>query len=262
MRKKVVLVLGGGNAPALAHVGVLAILERFNIPIDAVVGTSMGALVGGIYCAGKLKEFRKELLKRGKKEAYGMLIAKPSKFGIVHHGKVEQFLNKFIEKDRIERLNKKFACVALDLVSGKKIIIDKGNLIEAILASTTIPGVFVPMMKGKKVLVDAGYFDPLPIDVAKKIYRDYFVLAVDTRHKKHELVKPGKIPNIINTFYRLIQISENLWTKNMGVGANVLIIPEAVIGRFQYHHAEKAIMAGEEATLLALPEIRKKLGII
>jgi NTE family protein len=262
MRKKVVLVLSGGNAPALAHIGVLTILERFKIPLDAVIGTSMGALVGGIYCSGKLKEFRRELLKRGKRDAYRMLIAKPSKFGIVHHGKVEQFLNQFIGNLKIEKLNKKFACVALDLVSGKKIVIDKGNLIEAILASTSIPGVFVPIMKGKEVLVDAGYFDPLPIDIAKDLYKNYFILAVDTRHKKQELVKPGKIPNIINTFYRLIQISENLWTKNMGVGANVLITPESEIGRFQYHHAEKAIMAGEEASLLAIPEIKRRLGMI
>jgi NTE family protein len=262
MRKKVVLVLSGGNAPAFAHVGVLTMLERFKIPIDAVIGTSMGALIGGIYCAGKLKEFRKEILTRGKKEAYRLLIAKPTILGVVQHGKVEQFLNQFIMDVRMENLKKKFACVALDLVSGRKIIIDKGKLIPAILASVSIPGIFVPIMKGKKVMVDAGYFDPLPIDVAKKICPKHFVLAADVRHKNQELVKPGKVPNIINTFYRLIQISETLWTKNMGFGANVLIRPEAKIGRFQYHLAEKAIMSGEEATLLAIPELKKKLGMI
>ena len=262
MRKKVVLVLSGGNAPALAHVGVINILEKFKIPIDAVIGTSMGALVGGIYCAGKLKEFRKELLTRGKKEAYGMLIAKPSTLGIIHHGKVEQFLNQFIKNVKISKMKTSFACVALDLVSGKKIILDKGNLVPAILASVSIPGVFVPIMKGKKVMVDAGYFDPLPIDIAKKLYPKYFILAADVRHKKQELVKSGRIPNIINTFYRLIQISETLWTKNMGFGANLLIRPETKIGRFQYHLAEKAIMAGERETLLAIPDIKKKLGLI
>ncbi len=261
-KKKIALVLSGGNAPALAHVGVLTMLERFEIPVDAVIGTSMGALVGGIYCAGKIKEFRNELLNKGKKEAYRMLIAKPSNLGIIHHGKIEQFLNQFIKNIKIENLNKNFVCVALDLVAGKKIVLDKGDLVEAILASTSIPGVFVPVMEGSKVLVDAGYFDPLPIDIARKIYPKHFILAIDVGHKKQELVKPGKIPNIINTFYRLIQISENLWTKNMWTGANFLIRPDSKIGRFHYHLAEKAIMAGEEAALLAIPELKKKIGMI
>lgn len=262
MRKKVVLVLSGGNASALAHLGVIRILERFKIPIDAVVGTSMGALVGGIYCSGKLKEFRREILKMKKKQIYRLFVAKPSALGMVHHEKIENFLYNFVKNKKIEKLDKKYTCIALDLVSGKKVIIDKGNLLTAILASTSLPGIFVPIMKDNKVLVDAWFFDPLPIDITKKIFKKHFILAIDVRHKKQELVKAGKIPNVFATFYRLIQISENLWTKNLGKGADVLIKPEGKIGRFQYHLVEKAIMAGEEAALLAIPEIRKKLGLI
>jgi NTE family protein len=261
MNKKVVLVLSGGNALGLAHVGVITMLERFKIPIHAVVGCSMGALVGGLYCAGKIKDFRKELLTKNRKEIYRLFIAKPSALGMVHHGKIEQFLNQFVRNVKIEELNKKYVCIALDLVSGEKVILSKGNLTKAILASTSIPGVFVPVMKGQKVMVDAGYFDPLPIDVAKEVFPDYFILAVDVGKRKKEVVEAGRIPNIVNTFRRLIQISENLWTKNLGVGADILLKPNVKIKPFQYHLAEKAIMDGEEEALLNIPKIRKELGL-
>lgn len=167
-RKKIVVVLSAGNALGFAHVGVLTMLERFKIPIDAVIGSSMGALVGGIYCAGKLKEFRKELLTKDKKYIYRLFVTKPSILGILHHEKIEEFLNKFIKDLKIEKLKKEYACVALDLVSGKNVIVTKGNLVRAILASTSIPGLFIPVKDANKIMVDAGYFNPLPTDVAKK----------------------------------------------------------------------------------------------
>ena len=260
-RKKVALVLSAGNAPGFSHVGILTMLERFKIPIDLVIGCSMGALVGGIYCAGKLKEFRKEILNMDKRQTYRLFIAKPSIFGAVHHEKIETFLNKFIENKRIERLKKKYTCVALDLVSGNKIIFREGDLIKAILASISIPGFFVPIKKGKQLMVDIGYFDPLPVDLAKEICPSCHVIAVDVHERKYK-IKPGVIPNIFETFRRLLSIGQKIMVGDKEKGADILIKPKTNVGGFQYHRAEEAIMAGEEAVLLKIPQIKKELGLV
>jgi NTE family protein len=259
-RKKVALVLSAGNAPGFSHIGVLTMLERFKIPIDLVVGCSMGALVGGIYCAGKLKEFRREILSRDKKQTYRLFIARPSIFGAVHHEKIERFLNKFIKNKIIEKLNKKYACVALDLVSGNKIVFREGDLIKAILASISIPGFFVPIKNGKHLIVDIGYFDPLPIDLAKQICPDCHIIAVDVHERKYN-IKPGVIPNVFETFRRMLSIGQKMIVGEKGKVADILIKPKIKIGGFQYHRAEEAIMAGEEAVLLKIPQIKKQLGL-
>lgn len=86
-------------------------------------------------------------------------------------------------------------------------------------------------------------------------------MAVDVRQDNAKKIIPGKIPNIFETFYRLIQISESLWIKNLGPAANIILKPKMDVGRFQYHLAEKAIMAGEESVLLSIPKIKRAIGL-
>ncbi len=258
-RKKVAVVLSSGGACGLAHIGVLTMLEKFKVPIDIVVGSSMGALVGGVYCAGKLKQFRNQILTADKKKIYNLFITKPNSLGMIGHEKIEYFLYNLVRNKRIEGLDKKYACVTLDLISGKEMIIEKGNLLNAILASISMPAIFVPIKKNhSNFLVDSGLFDPLPIKLAKDMGAEK-IIAVNMTHE--ETMNSKKTPNVFQTVLRLIHLSEFRSAKLQLEKADVVIEPKSNISGTAYHQGEKAIMDGERAALLAMPQIKKELKL-
>ena len=182
-KKDLALVLSGGSARGLAHIGVLEVLEKNKIPIDAIVGTSMGAIVGGIYAAGKLKEFKEDLISlshsRMKALFWSIKLRKPDSDP---EKVVGPFLNKYIQDKKIENLGIDFTAVATNLKNGREVFINKGSLLKAVLASMCLPGIFHPVEIGHKLLIDGGVVDPLPQNygfiIAKK------VIAVNAMPKK------------------------------------------------------------------------------
>jgi len=253
---KIAVVLSSGGAAGLAHIGALSMLERFKIPIDMVVGASMGALVGGIYCAGKLDKFRKEVLSADKKKIYNLFISRPTSRGLILPDKIENFLYRYLKNIKIEKLKKKYACIALDLVSGEEVVINKGNLLRAILSSIALPTIFPPVKYESKILVDGGLFDPLPVEIAKRM-NNYKVIAINISPEQKMNTK--KIPNIMKIVFRLIHLSELKWSEKQLKKADLLINVNLKMSGFDYNNGERAIMAGEEAVLLAMPKIKKLL---
>lgn len=262
MKHNLALVLSGGGARGMAHIGVLKILEENNIVPNLVVGTSAGALVGGMYAAGTLEQFEKELISKTKRQLRSILKFWPSREGLINTKNLEKELRKLVDARKIEELDKKFIAVSVDLLSGKKILIDKGDLVEAILASIAIPLVFPPVHKENMLLVDGGLEDPLPIDVAFKLAKK--VIAVNITKSIEKMPKKEKY-NFIDIFERALviiqteitEIALKKYKKNL-----VVIQPEVNLGTFDYAKAKEAISIGEEETKKNLEKIKELVSTI
>lgn len=221
-RKKVAVVLSGGGAKGVAHIGALRVLEKAGIPIDYIVGTSMGSIVGGLYAIGydshKLDSIVRQidwslalsdradvsnqtLEERDKQQTY--IISKPlfskksgllkQSGGLVRGDNLSTLFTKltvgYHDSINFNHLPIPFACVATDIVADKEVVLSSGNLATAMRASMSIPAVFTPVRKDSMVLVDGGMKNNFPVDVARSMGADVVIgVSVQSDVKKaHEL---------------------------------------------------------------------------
>jgi NTE family protein len=161
--RTVSLVLGSGGARGLAHIGVIRWLEANGFTIKSVSGASMGALVGGIYAAGKLDEYAEWLSTVSKFDVLKLLDLSLSKEGLVKGDRVIETLKEFIGEWEIEKLPIRFTAVAADIEEEKEIWITEGSLFDAIRASISIPMFFTPYELNGRMMVDGGVLNPVPI---------------------------------------------------------------------------------------------------
>lgn len=168
MKQKVALVLGSGGTRGTVHIGVIRELEKQGYEISSIAGTSMGALVGGIYAAGKLDEYEEWLTSLGKMDVFNLVDFTLSTSGIIKADKVLKELQKSIPDQKIEDLPIKYAAVATDIKQRKEVVITEGSLYDAIRASISIPMVITPLQKNDTLFVDGGVLNPLPLN---RIYR-------------------------------------------------------------------------------------------
>lgn len=180
--KKVHLVLGSGGARGIAHIGVIEELEKEGYEIIEVIGCSMGAVVGGIYCAGQMEEYKKWMLSLTKKGVFDLL-----DFTFTSHGfvKGEKLFGKHIEvtgQKKIEDFKIPFIAVATDMRHHKEVHFKEGDLFKALRASVSMPGIFTPIVDDDKVLVDGGVLNPLPLNLVQK-RDDAIIVAVDINSK-------------------------------------------------------------------------------
>jgi NTE family protein len=181
-RPKVGLALGSGSARGLAHLGVIRAIEEAGIEVCCIAGTSIGALIGAIHAAGKLDEL--ETAFRGfdwKKTASFFDVVMP-KSGLLDGAKVGELVRAHIHAEAIEMLNKPFAAVATDIVSGEEVVIRSGDVIEAVRASISVPGIFTPVRSNGRILVDGGLTNPVPVSAVRAMGAD-IVIAVDLNHE-------------------------------------------------------------------------------
>jgi NTE family protein len=178
MKQKVSLVLSGGGARGFAHIGVIEELEKQGFEIVSITGTSMGALVGGIYALGKLEELKAFLYTLNKFKIFKLVDFTFSSQGLVKGDRIMNELRKLISDKKIEELNIVYAAVAVDLLNKKEVVFTKGNIYEAIRASIAIPTVFTPVNIEKSLLVDGGVLNNIPINHAKRFTGD-LLIAVD-----------------------------------------------------------------------------------
>lgn len=168
MKKKAHLVLGSGGARGIAHIAVIEELEKEGYEIIEVIGCSMGAVVGGIYAAGHLPEYKEWIINLSKKDVFDLLDFTFAKQGFV---KGEKLFAKHLEvtgKEHIEDFRIPFTAVATDMRHHKEVHFKKGDLYKALRASVSIPGFFIPVVEDGQVLVDGGVLNPLPINLVKK----------------------------------------------------------------------------------------------
>ena len=179
MCKQVTLVLGGGAARGLAHIGVIRVLEDEGFDISAITGTSMGALVGGIYAAGKLDTYTDWATSLTKKDVIQYLdVSFLAKSGILKGDLIIEALRDFVGDVSIENLPIHFLAVATDLTARKEVWITKGDLFDAIRASISVPGVFTPHRIAGRWMVDGGLLNPVPVTPAAQTLSG-ITIAVD-----------------------------------------------------------------------------------
>lgn len=177
MKKDIALVLSSGGARGIAHIGVIEELIDRGYNISSISGTSMGALVGGIYASGKFKEFKEWMCKLDKKEVFRLVDFSVRGSGIVKGEKVIEHMKNFIPDKDIEKLNIPFSAVAVDIHKGKEVVFTEGSMFDAIRASISIPAVFRPAKINGVYYVDGGILNPLPLNRVKR-KRDDILVAV------------------------------------------------------------------------------------
>jgi NTE family protein len=206
----IVLALGGGGAAGLAHVGVLQVLAENNIPVRAIAGTSIGAQVGAFYAAGlPLDDIVKIAITFDWKQTVGLFLPDLPIGGFVSGIRVMQFLRARLGERLIEDLGVGFVAVTSDLESGEQVVLDRGDLVEAVRASVAMPGLLAPYRLGWRLLVDGGVLNPLPFDVA----RQYFggpVIAVAVHAGGTGLQKPPPRSRQLGTM--AYQLLNRPWT--------------------------------------------------
>jgi len=256
-KPRIALVLGGGAARGFAHVGVIRALEQEKIPVDMVIGTSVGSLIGAIYASDTNSfdlEWTAFALEKDDIFDYGLLSAFTG-MGVVKGDKLEAFVQKKIPTANIENLKLPFAAVATDLNRGTLAVLDHGPVAKAVHASSAIPGVFEPVQYQSKLLVDGGVLNNIPISVARDKGAD-IVIAVDIS----ENVTNFNITNLVDVTLQAVNIMFDENVRNKKRDADVLISPAVGdVGMLDFTQKKRCMQAGIDAAQKAMPEIRKKI---
>lgn len=280
-RKTLALALGGGGVRGTAHIGVLRVLEREGIPIDYIVGNSMGAMVGGLYSAGVSVDKMEDTALRGNfKKSYAPLAIprallvpltrliptwpRKSYAGLVSGLRFERTLDKMIPPDKNEFKNLKipFSAVATNLLDGKAYRINEGKVSTAIRASASISPILKPVEIGDKLFIDGAVRANLPASSARELGADVVLaVLVDEPLKKLPKKTFRSYNNVAN---RLTDIVLAVTDEHQLEFANIIINPDVggiSVTKDNPATIKRIIQAGEIAAMKALPEIRKQLNL-
>jgi len=256
---KVGLALGGGAARGFAHIGVIKALEANGIMPDLVVGTSAGSLVGALYAAGNngpaLQKMAIDMEEGAISDWSVPFFSGPT--GVLKGEGLQDYVNRAVRGQPIEKLKLPFGAVATDLKSGQPILFRRGNTGAAVRASSSVPGVFKPVRIGTIDYVDGGLVSPVPASFARKMGAD-FVIAVNISAQPEAQPSTGAFEILLQTFAIMGQ-SLNQYELQQ---ADIVIRPElANMKGSDFQSRGKAITAGERAAVAAIPELRKRLQI-
>ncbi len=229
-RRRVGIALGAGGARGLAHVGVLQTLSSNGIPIDAVVGTSIGAVVGAAFAAGPIDGFEQRVRQLDWAAAARMFDPVWPRSGLLSGEGAAEWLASLVGDWKIEDLAVPFAAVAVDLVTGEEVIIREGRVLDAIRASFSIPGLFVPLSQGRRVLVDGALRNPVPSSVLSEF-------GVDVRLAVNLHSQP--VREIVGRNARVRQ-------RTGRVTARILDTLEERVGRFRRRKPKRILEHAEE----------------
>ncbi|MCX7981618.1 MAG: patatin-like phospholipase family protein [Syntrophales bacterium] len=288
-KKKIGLALGGGGARGVSHIGVLKVLEEENIPIHVIVGTSIGALVGGAYASGtsperigekvenliSSREFQSSALKSVESALAGedenffrkirsflksqifliQMLLRPS---ILSADQLKTIIEYFIPDINIEDCPIPFRAVATNLTSGEPVIFSSGPLRTAVLASSAVPGAIEPIPYEGQLLSDGGIVSPVPVETARKEGADLVIaVPVDRSLPIHEEFKTAK-----DIFYQAAEITCRIVEKHELEQADVIIRPNVKdLHWINFSRALDLIGEGEKAARESIPQIKKKMSL-
>ncbi len=217
-KKRVSLVLGSGGARGLTHIGVIRWLEEKGFEIKSISGSSMGALIGGIYSTGKLETFTNWALSLRKSDILQLMDFSLGKSGIIKGIKVIEEIEKLIGEYKIEDLDINFTAVATDIDTGREIWLNSGDLFDAIRASIAIPTIFTFHEINGMKLIDGGVINPVPIAPVLNDKND-FIIAVDLNaNKSNELIIEKEYSNVNNESWYRQKIVEFIESIPEGLG--------------------------------------------
>ncbi|MCF8564404.1 patatin-like phospholipase family protein [Alicyclobacillus tolerans] len=253
-KRTVGVALGSGGAKGFAHVGVLKALDEHHIPVDVVAGSSMGSLIGAFYSTGMRTNFM-ERLACSMKWRYWVDLTVP-RVGLIQGEKIRQMVHMLTRGLNIEQADKPLAIVATELMSKSLVVFRTGLIADAVRASISIPGVFVPFVTPEGIFVDGGVLERVPVSAAKSLGADV-VIGVDVGYPQRNSV-PETMLDVVMQSIDIMQ--ETVYTQRGGDDADVLLRPDlAQIGTSHFQKAAQAIALGYEAALAAMPEIQQKV---
>lgn len=259
-RPTIALVLSGGGARGYAHIGVLKVLEQEKIPIDMVVGTSVGALIGALYAAGVPVEKIEHI---GEKTGWDDL-ADISEVGMLRllmadrllsTEKMQKYLEENLGNKRFYELEKTFACTATDLITGERIVFREGFVAHAARASATVPGLFEPIEYRHRYLIDGGLSGNIPTDVAQLLGADIIIaVEVSADFSKND------ITNVFMTLTQSLYIQGSRLDRHNLALADFLIEPKVGnISAVDLAKSKQVIQSGIIAARLQVQAIKNAL---
>lgn len=258
---KVAVVLGGGGARAIAHLGVLEVFEEHGIPVDLVVGVSGGSIVGALYADNpSAKAIKQTALNFKTKNLVDISLlnafnAANSLKGSFDGSIGARFLERNMRAKHFHELKVPFVAVVTDIVTCKTIGLNSGNVAQAVRASYAIPGLFAPIKNGQMTLVDGGVSAPLPVDIAKQ-YAPDVIIAIDVSIPLPE----ADVNNMLALIRRSAAITYQTLNHEAAKEADVLIKPNVgTVGMFDDDKNEELYLAGKRAAMEKIDEIKEKL---
>jgi len=282
----VALVLSSGGARGLAHIGAIEELEAQGFRITSIAGCSMGSLIGGVYAAGKLAEFREWMKTIDRKK---MMELTDFSFSLNHVAKgtrIIEAIMEFVPDMAIEDLPLPYCAIATDWKSGREVVFRKGSLFEAIRASISLPAFYEPVQRDGMILIDGGVTNPLPLNRVKRHEGDILV-GVDvsghdyetqwemqhqlTEKRKHSTSLSQKIlnrlipDNLDFNHYTVLSRVSSLMIRQNSILMTQLVPPDILVdiqmsryGTFDYDKSEKLIAIGHQKTQQAIKQYKSK----
>ena len=253
-KKKSALVLGGGSARGIAHIGVIKVLQKEKIKFDLVVGTSIGAFIGAIHALGQdMTRAEKISLKFNARDSLDFTI--PPTLGLIKGNKIYETIKDFFGEKKFSDLKIPAAVVSCDIENGKEVVFTEGSLTEAVMVSCSYPGIFTPQRLNGRLLVDGGIINTVPVSVARRMGAD-FIVAVDVGF----CVQVGQIKSIFGVILQAFQITGDELSRYQSMQADITIRPDlGDINQLDFENANIAIQKGEIAALEKIKSIKKKL---
>ena len=283
--KDVALALSSGGARGLAHIGAIEELESNGYHITSIAGCSMGALIGGVYAAGKLEEFREWMKTIDRKKMLELTDFSFSINHLVKGNRIIEAIMDFVPDIAIEELPIPYCAVATDLKAGREVVIDKGSLFEAIRASISLPSFYEPVQRDDMILIDGGVINPIPLNRVKRNTGDILVgvdvsghdykSQWDEMHRLSEWQKNDNslkakildklIPdNIEFNYYTVLSRTSSLMIRQNSILMAKLMKPEMLIdiqmnryGTFDFDKSEKLIAIGRQKTAQAITKFEQ-----
>ncbi len=290
------LVLGGGAALGVAHIGVIKVLEEEKIPVDIVIGSSMGALIASLWATGRKAKDLEMVAREFQKKWTLIKLMDPILpiSGLIGGRAINQWLKKHLGLATFYNTFIPLKIVAYDLIRREELILDSGSLVEAVRKSVSIPGVMRPVLEKGRMIIDGGVLNPLPTNVLvdmgiKKIIAvnvlqspgdvTQSVEAMLKREQELEKISLGKsplqylsyrsqrllgrllTPNISDIIVRTLQATEYIIAQTCSSQANVFIQPDLRgINWFELYKVDELLKKGEEAARLRLLDIKRLMG--
>lgn len=253
---KVGLALGSGSARGLAHIGVLQVLKNYNIPIDMISGSSAGALIGSMYCCDLDFKYVKLLCKHMNQKDY-VDIGVP-RTGLIRGNKVEELLKLLTKDCEFKDLKTPLLVVATDLKNKELRVLDEGKVYEAVRASISIPGVFIPCFKDDMTLVDGAVLERVPAKILKDRKMD-FVIGVDVGFN----MSTSNCKSIFHVLYETMDLMSYELFKLKKQEADIMIrVDLNDIDPTRFDLVDLCVERGITATEEAMPEILQHIKLL
>ena len=281
--RDVALVLSSGGARGLAHIGAIEELLEQGYHITSIAGCSMGALIGGVYAAGKLEDFREWMKTIDRKKMLELTDFSFSLNHLVKGSRIIEAIMEFVPDMAIEDLPIPYCAVATDWISGKEVVFRKGSLFEAIRASISLPTFYEPVRRDGMILIDGGVTNPIPLNRVERREGDLLIGIDVSGHDykaqweiQQELVEKRKrstslsqqilnrlLPdNLDFNYYTMLQRVSSLMIRQNSLLMAQLTKPDVLVdiqlaryGGFDYDKSEKLIAIGRQKTRQTLPTV-------